>query len=266
MSELWIAFILGVIEGLTEFLPISSTGHLILASSLLGFSGEKETTFMITIQLGAILAIVVLYRERFRSLVRVPKWSDQTFNLLHVAFGIAPFLAAGYLFSGKIKEVLFSPLTVAIGLVLGALLMIVAQLKAKKWDEEEVVPSLDDLTYRQAFVIGLFQCLALWPGFSRSGSTISGGLLNHLPYKAAADFSFVAAVPVMAAATGYDVLKNAHLFSASDLPLFAVGFLTAFVVALLAVQTFLRVLSTLTLWPFAIYRLLLAAVVIACLV
>ena len=259
MNDLIIAFILGVLEGLSEFLPISSTGHLIIAGHLLDFSGEKETSFMIMIQLGAILAIVVIYWQRFLKLVRIPKWDEKQFNLFHIFFGIIPFLLMGFLFNDFIKDVLFSPKTVAVGLVIGALLMIYAQ---KKEPKEDSVNSLDELTYKQAFVVGLFQCLALWPGFSRSGSTISGGLLSKLNYKTAADFSFMAAVPIMMAATGYDLLKNYHLLSSSDIPVFLVGFFTAFVVALIAVKTFLHLLSRLKLIPFAIYRILLAIIVL----
>ncbi|MGG0241046.1 undecaprenyl-diphosphate phosphatase [Bacillus rhizoplanae] len=258
MSDTIIAFILGIIEGLAEFLPISSTGHLILAGHLLGFEGERAKTFEIVIQLGAILAIAVLYHKRLVSLFNIKPLlqKEKKFNALHVVLGVFPAVIAGLLLHDVIKTYLFQAHTVVIGLVAGAILMIFAEVKKT----EATAYSLDDLTYRQALTIGLFQCLAVYPGFSRAGSTISGGLLAKANYKAASKFSFLIALPVMVGATGLDLLKSWKYLSADDIPMFAVGFITSFIVAMLAVVTFLKLLAKIGLKPFAYYRILLAIV------
>ncbi|UOY91532.1 undecaprenyl-diphosphate phosphatase [Ectobacillus sp. JY-23] len=256
MTDLWIAFVMGIVEGLAEFLPISSTGHLILVGHLLGFEGERAKTFEIVIQLGAILAITVLYRNRLVSLFNIKPilQREKKFNALHILMGILPFGTVGVLFHDAIKTYLFRPETVVIGLLAGAALMLVAEKK-------KPIPtthSLDEMTYRQALLIGCFQCFAAWPGFSRAGSTISGGLLSKVSYKATAEFSFLVALPVMVGVTGLDLFKSREHLDAADIPMFLVGFGTSFVVALLAVVTFLKWLERLGLTPFAYYRIVLA--------
>ncbi|TCP58004.1 undecaprenyl-diphosphatase [Tumebacillus sp. BK434] len=253
------ALIMGLVEGLAEFLPISSTGHLILTGELLGVTGEAVKTFEIFIQLGAILAATVLYWKRILGLfgIRVANAPVYKINLLHVLLGIVPALTAGFLLHGFIKEVLFSPETVLIGLVVGGVLMIVAEKFA---DRREIkAHTIDEITYLQALQIGLFQMLAVWPGFSRSGSTMSGGLFFGVHRKAAADFSFFIAIPMMVGATGYDLLKSWQYLSTDDIGYFAVGFITAFVVALFAMVGFLKLLERVKLTWFAIYRFVLAA-------
>lgn len=256
MNEIIAAFILGIVEGLAEFLPISSTGHLILVGHLIGFEGEKAKTFDIVIQLGAILAITVLYRKRLGSLINIKPIlnKEKKFNAIHIILGVLPAIVVGLILHDFIKTYLFSPKTVVIGLILGAILMIFAE---KKKDQPHT-HSLDDLTYRQALTIGLFQCLAVYPGFSRAGSTISGGLLVKANYKTASDFSFLIALPVMVGATGLDLLKSWNNLSVSDIPMFVVGFITSFVVALIAVVTFIKWLNKIGLIPFAYYRFVLA--------
>ncbi|MBE3554233.1 MAG: undecaprenyl-diphosphate phosphatase [Thermicanus sp.] len=251
-----IALIMGIVEGLTEYLPISSTGHLILVGSWLGFTGETAKIFEVFIQLGSILAIAVLYRHRFYSFFTPAQFQKKGLNLLHIFLGILPAFILGFALHDLIKNTLFSPYTVVFALLAGAILMIAAQLSKQKVTAE----SLDQLTYRQAFLIGLFQTLALWPGFSRAGATISGGLLLGASYKTAAEFSFLVAVPVMIGATGLDLIKSLDVLRPQDFSIFAIGFVTAFVVAMLAVVTFLKVLNRLKLIPFAIYRILLAGV------
>ncbi len=250
MSDIIIAFILGIVEGLAEFLPISSTGHLILVGHLLGFEGERAKTFEIVIQLGAILAIAILYHKRLVSLCNIKPLlqKEKKFNAFHVFLGVFPAVVAGLLLHDIIKTYLFQPYTVVIGLVVGAILMIFAEEKKK----EAVAYSLDDLTYSQALTIGLFQCLAVYPGFSRAGSTISGGLLAKVNYKTASEFSFLIALPVMIGATGLDLLKSWKYLSVDDIPMFAVGFITSFIVAMLAVVTFLKLLEKIGLKPFCI--------------
>jgi undecaprenyl-diphosphatase len=261
MEQIWIAIVQGIVEGLTEFLPVSSTGHMILTGELLDFKGPKAETFEIVIQLGAILAVLILYRQKVLSLFGLGKKTQTNgkkgLNLLHVFLGIAPALLGGYLVHGFIKEHLFSATTVLLSLVVGGLFMIFAERYQKS--RTITANDLDDLSYKQAFSIGLFQLLSLWPGFSRSGSTIAGGLLVGASHKVAADFSFIMAIPIMFAASGYDLLKSYQNLSMDDFGFFAAGFVTAFVVAWLAIVTFLKLLNKVKLTPFAYYRFVVAA-------
>ncbi|REE91617.1 undecaprenyl-diphosphatase [Paenibacillus taihuensis] len=267
------AVIQGIVEGLTEFLPVSSTGHLILTGKLLGFTGEKADTFEIIIQLGAILAVAVIYWRRILNLLGVMRMNPDTgspnapqsehkLNLLHVIIACFPAMLLGLILHSFIKDYLFSPYTVLIGLLLGGVFMLIGQRNQTAVQAEGV----DQITYKQAFQIGLFQCLALWPGFSRSGATIAGGLLTGISYRAATNFSFLIAIPMMFAASGYELLKSYDTLTASDAGYFITGFIVAFVVALLAVITFLKLLEKLKLAPFAYYRFVLAAIFLVYLV
>jgi len=259
MQENMIAVILGLIEGLTEFLPVSSTGHLILTADLLDFTGEKAKTFEIFIQLGAILGIALYYWRRILDLLTVPPKTARTkkrLTLIHVIIAILPAVIMGLLFHKFIKNYLFSPYTVIIGLVVGGLFMVFAERKQPPVQ----TTSIDEITYRQALSIGLFQCLALWPGFSRSGSTIAGGLLVGVGHKAAADFTFLIAIPIMFAASGLDLLKSYQHLAPADMGFFMTGFFVSFVVAFLAVRTFPGLIERFKLTPFAYYRFALAAV------
>ncbi len=260
--ELLQAFILGLVEGITEFIPVSSTGHLILANRIVGFEGNRADTFDVFIQLGAILAVVVLYRQRFTNLVDIRK--KQGFaginGLILLAIACLPAFVLGFLGHDFIKEKLFNPITVAIGLGVGGVAILVVEYLVKP---KAQVTELDKLTRKDALWVGLAQCLALWPGTSRSASTIIGGMLAGVGRKTAAEFSFFIAVPIMIAATGYDLLKSLKFLTASDIPVFAVGFVTAFFAALIAVRFFIRLLSNTTLIPFGWYRIVVAIVVIA---
>jgi len=260
MAPWYVAVILGIVEGLTEFLPISSTGHLIVTGHLLDFTGPKAETFEIAIQLGAILAIVVLYWERFLGLIR-PQ-ANQKFSGIYGLWLLfltsLPASVVGFLAHGYIKQYLFSPTTVAIALAVGAVLIFIVEGK----DKTETVGSLDEITPQLAFGIGCIQCLALWPGFSRSAATIMGGMILGAKRTVAAEYSFIAAVPIMFAATGYDILKNYTLFEANDLIFIVIGFAVSFISAWLAVKGFIYLLSRLTLRPFAIYRLALAPLIL----
>ncbi|WP_424765537.1 undecaprenyl-diphosphate phosphatase [Paenibacillus sp. sgz302251] len=269
MQDIFTAIIQGIVEGLTEFLPVSSTGHLILSGKLLGFSGDKADTFEIIIQLGAILAVAVIYWRRILNLLDFAtlkpdakgRYPDpaQKLNLIHVILACLPAMVLGLVLHSFIKSYLFSPYTVLVGLVLGGVFMLFGQRKQVKVEAE----AMDQLSYRQVLMIGLFQCLALWPGFSRSGATIAGGLLTGVSYRAATNFSFLIAIPMMVAASGYELLKSYDTLTASDAGFFATGFIVSFVVALLAVITFLKLLERLKLAPFAYYRFVLAAVFLA---
>jgi undecaprenyl-diphosphatase len=262
MLDLWNAIIIGIIEGLTEFLPVSSTGHMILAGHLIGFTGNKADTFDIVIQLGAILAIVVLYWKRVLILfgvrdTSITRKNGRQLNLNHIIIGILPALLFGFLLHKYIKQ-LFTPQTVVIGLIVGGIFMIIAE----KFHSPVEAETVDDITYRQSFFIGVAQCLSLWPGFSRSGATIAAGMLAGTSRAAAADYTFLMAVPIMAAATGYDLLKSYKSFSSHDFVFLIVGFVVAFIVALLAVATFIKLVGKLKLTYFSYYRFALAAVVI----
>ena len=253
------AVILSIVEGLTEFLPVSSSGHLILAGDLLGFSGEKAATFQVVIQLGAIMAVVVLYWGRFWSLLK-PTPGAAFSGLRGIGLLLLTSLPAcvlGLLLHSAIKH-LFTPLSVLCALATGAVIMIVVEKLPRR---TERYATLDEMTPRLALGIGCFQCLALWPGFSRSASTIMGGMLLGAKRSLAAEYSFIAAVPIMIAATGYDLLKSWHLLSTADVPFFAIGMIGSFLSALVAIKVFIALVSRMTLIPFAVYRLILAPLV-----
>jgi undecaprenyl-diphosphatase len=269
----WLAILIAIVEGLTEFLPVSSTGHMILVGHALGFTGARADTFEVFIQLGAIMAVVGLYRERFLGLIpfgpgraaaRDPESLGGSAVLRFegwrgiglLALTTFPALVAGKLAHGYIKEHLFSPLTVAAGLALGGVALILAEWTLRK----PRYSGLDAVGPRQALLIGLFQCLALWPGVSRAGSTIVGGMLTGLDRKTTAEYSFLAAVPIMLAAVSYDLWKSRDFLSLSDAPLFALGFVVAFLSAWMAIRFFIRFLANHTLQGFGWYRIVLAGV------
>jgi len=251
-----IAIIIGIVEGVTEFLPVSSTGHMILVGSMLGFDGEKASVFEVFIQLGAILSIFILYFDKFKKMADFSRIKEFNGSLTayHVLVGILPVMMVGYLLHKPIKTFLFSPLTVIVGLIAGGILMLVAE----KWSARPVTVDVEKITYRQAFFVGLFQILSLWPGFSRSGSTISGGLFFGMSRTAAAEFSFIIAVPLMLVACFYDLLKIWHMLDFADLQMIGIGFAVAFVVAYLSVVWFIRFLNQSTLASFAYYRFIVA--------
>jgi undecaprenyl-diphosphatase len=264
MHSLLIAAILGVVEGLTEFLPVSSTGHMIIVGHLLGFEGETANTFEVVIQLGSILAVVVMFWRRLFGLIGIhfghPPHEGAgkgRLNLGHILLGMIPAVVLGLVFHDTIKS-LFNPINVMYALVVGGFLLIAAEVLKPKVPRAE---GLDDMTYRQAFMIGCFQCLALWPGFSRSGATISGGMLMGVSRYAASEFSFLLAVPMMMGATALDLYKSMKFLTVGDIPMFAVGFVTAFIVALVAIKTFLHLIKRISFIPFAIYRFIVAAAV-----
>ncbi|HHW37062.1 MAG TPA: undecaprenyl-diphosphate phosphatase [Bacillales bacterium] len=263
------AIILGMVEGLTEFAPVSSTGHMIIVDDMWLQSEQFLTkyvanTFKVVIQLGSILAVVVVFKDRFIEMLGLGKRGRQVIHekghlkLTHVIVGLIPAGILGVLLEDMIDEYLFTTGTVLIGLVLGAILMIIADKFSKN---KPMVQTVDQITYKQAFTIGCVQCLSLWPGFSRSGATISGGVLVGLSHRAAADFTFIMAVPIMAGASGISFLKNLEYFSLDALPFFIAGFISAFVFALISIRFFLKLINKIKLVPFAIYRILLAAVI-----
>ncbi|WP_077072663.1 undecaprenyl-diphosphate phosphatase [Mailhella massiliensis] len=259
MESLLTASLLGLVEGLTEFLPISSSGHLIIASDLLGFSGPRAATFGVVIQVGAILAVLALYWRRFLSLLHPDR--SHAFSglrgILLLVLTTLPAASLGLLLHGFIKT-LFTPLTVAAALVCGALLMLLVEKLVAPRQHSMPVQNIDELTPLHALGIGFFQCMALWPGFSRSASTIMGGMILGVRREIAAEYSFLAAVPIITGAAAYDLWKSLSLFSAADIPFFLTGSICAFVSAVVAIRGFIAILGRNTLKPFAIYRILLA--------
>ncbi len=256
MNDILVAVIVGIVEGLTEFLPVSSTGHMILVEDALGFHGEVASVFTVVIQLGAILSVAFLYREKYLRLLHPSAWFRKPVGLSvwHIAAGIVPVGVIGFLAHGMIKRHLFSTFTVIVGLIMGALLMMAAENTSRRPETTDV----EQMTLKQAFFVGLFQVLSLWPGFSRSGSTISGGIFFGLDRKTAADFSFIIALPLMTMACIYDLGKNWAKLSVTDFYMITVGFVVAFVVAYYSVIWFLRFLNKSSLAAFAWYRIVLA--------
>jgi len=241
--HVWLqAFILGIVEGLTEFLPISSTGHLILAASLIGFHGEKAKLFEVAIQTGAMVAVVWHYRERFRlALHGACAARDFERNaafrlLLNVLVAFVPAAVLGLLFGSAIKRHLFHPVPVALAFIGGGLVILWVELRAARLATVARVDEVDRMSGLDALKVGLAQCLALIPGTSRSGATIIGGMLFGLSRKAATEFSFFLAVPTLVAAGLYDTWKYRHLLEWGDLPVFSIGLVTAFASALLVVR------------------------------
>ncbi|RDI45800.1 undecaprenyl-diphosphate phosphatase [Falsibacillus pallidus] len=266
--NLFVAAILGLVEGLTEFAPVSSTGHMVIVDDMF-LKSEKlltpeiATVFKVVIQLGSILAVVVVFRNRFFDLLGLKRMKSEDevhhhkLNLLQVIVGLLPAVILGLLFDDYIEAHLFSVNTVIVGLIAGAILMLIADWKAKR---TPAVDTVDKLTYKHALIIGLSQCLALWPGFSRSGSTISAGVMSGLSHKAAADFTFIMAVPIMAGASALTLLKHASAITSDVIPFFIVGFVSAFIVALISIKFFLALINRIKLVPFAIYRIVLAVI------
>ncbi len=267
------ALVLGIVEGLTEFVPVSSTGHLILTSYLLGLKGEAVETFEIFIQLGAILAVLCLYFGRFAGLLNVSRgqWSELRFasrpsvasfeglhGLARLAAAALPIFVLGALFGSTIKEFLFNSQTVAVALIVGGIAMWWVEGRS----QPATVGRIEDLSLRTAFMVGVCQCFALWPGMSRSASTIVGGMLVGIERRVAAEFSFLVAVPVMCVATMVDLLKNLHVLGAEHVQTFAIGFGVSFVVALFAVKGFIALLGSMSLRPFAVYRVIVGIVVL----
>jgi undecaprenyl-diphosphatase len=251
------ALLLGLLEGLTEFLPVSSTGHLILASELIGFSGEGSVAFKIAIQLGAILAVLVAYRDRFTriaigALRREPGAVAFVRNIL---LGFLPAMLVGVVAYSAIRALLESPMVVAVALIVGGFLILLIERLVKP----RVPGTVEDMPWKTALGVGAVQCIAMIPGVSRSGATIMGGLLMGLDRKTAAEFSFFLAVPTMAAATVYSLYKERHLLSFDDLGLIAIGFVTAFLSALLVVRWLVGFVGRHGFAPFAWYRIALGS-------
>jgi undecaprenyl-diphosphatase len=258
---LFIAVILGLVEGFTEFLPISSTGHLILAGSLLGFTGPKAEVFEIAIQTGAIMAVIWVYWERLRGTVSTLTTSVVSRRFaLNVALAFTPAVVLGLLFGKVIKGYLFNPVSVAVALVVGGFVILWAE-RGRKVVEPRVT-KVDDMTAIDAIRVGVLQCLALIPGTSRSGATIIGGMITGLSRPVATEFSFYLAIPTLIGAGAYSLYKDRDLLSMADLFPFLTGLLVSFLSAWLCIRWLLRYVATHDFVPFAWYRIVFGAIVL----
>ena len=253
------AAILGIVEGLTEFLPISSTGHLILAGELLGFNDEKGKAFLIMIQTGAMLAVMWQYRAKFLDLtVGLFTRRDAQIFVAKLFVAFLPAAIVGLLLSSLIKDFLFGSIPVALALIAGAFVILAVERFYKSWR----IDSIEAMTFRDALMVGIAQCFSLIPGVSRAGATIIGGMLCGLSRKAATEFSFFLAVPTLIAAGGYDFIKHRSEFSAGDIEILAVGTIVSFVAALICIRWLLRYVATHTFNIFAWYRIALGAIIL----
>lgn len=270
MPETLVAVILGIVQGLTEFLPVSSSGHLIITNALIGEDSIRMATFEVVIQLGSILAVVLLYRKRFYGLLRpgtgfdgTPAGTDApgTFSGIRGLFLLfltcLPASVLGFFAHETIKSDLFNPSSVALALIAGAVAMLLVEQKR----QPSTVTTLDGITPLMALGIGMCQCFSLWPGFSRSASTIMGGMLLGARRDVAAEYSFIAAVPIMFAATSFDLYQSWEHLQASDIPFFLLGMGVSLVVALVAIKIFVGLVGRISLRPFAWYRLAIAPIV-----
>jgi undecaprenyl-diphosphatase len=262
------AAIMGIVEGLTEFLPISSTGHLILAGALLGFDDEKAKVFDIAIQTGAIFAVILVYWQKIRdTLIALPTERKAQRFSLNVLIAFIPAVVLGLLFGKAIKAHLFTPYVVASTFIIGGFIILWAEKRHERWlaggGNAVRVNDVDEMTPMDALKVGLVQCLAMIPGTSRSGATIIGGMLLGLSRKAATDFSFYLAIPTLIGAGVYSLYKERALLSMADVPLFGVGLVFSFISAWLCVRWLLKFISTHSFTGFAYYRIGFGLVVLA---
>ncbi|MEO5606952.1 MAG: undecaprenyl-diphosphate phosphatase [Polaromonas sp.] len=258
------AAIMGIVEGLTEFLPISSTGHLILAGSLLGFDDDKAKVFDIAIQTGAIFAVILVYWQKIRdTVVSLPNDKQAQQFALNVLIAFIPAVVLGLLFGKAIKAHLFTPVVVASTFIIGGFIILWAEKRQQRNPATARIHAVEEMTSMDALKVGLVQCLAMIPGTSRSGATIIGGMLLGLSRKAAIDFSFYLAIPTLIGAGAYSLYKDRALLSMADVPLFAVGLLFSFISAWLCIRWLLRYIATHSFVMFAWYRIAFGLVVLA---
>ena len=252
------AFLLGIVEGLTEFLPVSSTGHLIITGDLINFNGDRAKTFEIFIQLGSILGVMWFYRSRLTALATSMKEASSQHFVINLFIAFLPAAIVGFLLHKHIKIYLFDPKVVAGALIVGGVLILVIE----RFTNEPKIDDIDKLSHLDALKVGIAQTAALFPGISRSGATIMGGLLSGLSRKTATEFSFFLAMPTMFAATLYDLYNNIHLLNKNDIAIFATGFIMAFFVALIVVKMFLAYIAKHNFTVFAYYRIIFGGLVL----
>ncbi len=261
MNEIVKSIILGIVEGITEFLPISSTGHLIIINRFIDFTGPFAEMFDIVIQMGAILSVVVYFWKRLFPFGRhlAPEKRNEILDLWKKTIvGVIPALVLGAIFGGVIKKYLFNPITVSIALIIGGIVLI--YLEGRK--REVVVTSVESLGYGKAFLIGLIQCLAMVPGTSRSAATIIGAMFLGTSRVVAAEFSFFLAIPTLSAASAYSLLKVGRMLTGQELLVLAVGFVVSFIVALLVIAGLMKYISARDFKPFGYYRIMLGVAVL----
>lgn len=255
------AIVIAIVEGVTEFVPISSTGHMIIVGNAINFEGEFANVFEIVIQLGAIFAIIVLYWNRiWGSVVDFLKCKPSGIKFwTNIIIACVPAVVFGLILNDKINEYLFNPLTVAFALILGGILMIIIE---NRFRHKYTTNSIEQISIKQSFKIGIFQCLALWPGMSRSASTIMGGWVSGVSTVAATEFSFFLAIPIMIGATGLTLVKSGMDFTSGEIITLFIGFMTAFLVSLIVVEKFISYLKKKPMKIFAIYRIIIGIVLL----
>ncbi|MEW9094074.1 MAG: undecaprenyl-diphosphate phosphatase [Clostridiaceae bacterium] len=255
------AIIIAIVEGLTEFVPVSSTGHMILVGHLIGFTGSFANLFEVVIQLGAILAVVVVYWDKLWNSVKgVFKLNATDLRFwINIVVAAIPGAVLGFLLDDFIDAKLFNPVTVAAALLVGGILMIVIE---NRYRRKSITKSVDKIRLRQSIFVGLFQCLALWPGMSRSASTIMGGWIAGLSPVVAAEFSFFLAIPMMVGASGLKLIKSGLVMSNIEIITLAIGFVVAFIVSLIVIEKFIKFLQKKPMRVFAVYRILVGAVLL----
>jgi undecaprenyl-diphosphatase len=257
------AAIMGLVEGFTEFLPISSTGHLILAGALLGFDDDKAKVFDIAIQTGAIFAVILVYWQKIRDTVAtLPSSKLSQRFAINVLIAFTPAVVLGLLFGKAIKENLFNPVVVASTFIIGGFIILWAEKRHENNAKLASIQDVDQMTHVDALKVGLVQCLAMIPGTSRSGATIIGGMLLGLSRKAATDFSFYLAIPTLIGAGAYSLYKERGLLSIADAPMFGVGLVVSFISALLCIRWLLKFIATHSFVGFAYYRIVFGFIVL----
>lgn len=255
------ATIMGIVEGITEFLPISSTGHMIIAGRFINFEGDFANLFEIVIQLGAVLAVVFLFRDRIFHSLKTLKPKEYGFTLWSkMILAFMPVGIVGLLFHDKIEKYLMNPIPVSLALIVGGIWMIFAENKYRKNDK---IQEIEQVEYKTAFIIGCFQCLSiLWPGFSRSAATIIGGWIMGLSSVAAAEFSFFLAIPTMIIASAFSLLKESAALTEIQIVALVIGFIVSFIVAFVVVEKFIKFLQTKPMKGFAIYRIIVGVLIL----
>lgn len=255
------AILIAFVEGITEFIPVSSTGHMIIAGNIINFKGEFANMFEVVIQLGAILAIIVLYWDKiWRSVKEFFKGKPSGIKFwTNIIVAFMPAAVLGLLLKDKIEEYLFNPLTVALALIVGGILMVLIE---NKFRHRYTTKSIEKISIKQAFRIGCFQCFAMWPGMSRSASTIMGAWINGVSTVAATEFSFFLAIPTMIGATALTLFKSGMNFNSGEIITLVIGFVTAFLVALIVVERFISYLKKKPMKVFAIYRIIVGVILL----